>query len=184
MSNRPDRKAFKRTALAMILTVSLAQGAVHAQSTTGSIFGSAPASGTSILIQSDTGFSHTVPIDSNGRYSLGSLPIGNYSVILRRGEETIDTRKNIQLRVGSATEVSFATANATTLEALTVTAANVPKIDVTGTSSRSVITSEQLDTLPLGRSAEASHYSRRARLQVAARSPMARARSFPSAAPA
>ncbi|KWV10173.1 TonB-dependent receptor [Xanthomonas translucens pv. translucens] len=155
MSNRPDRKAFKRTALAMILTASLAQGAVHAQSTTGSIFGSAPAPGTSILIQSDTGFSRTVPIDSNGRYTLGSLPIGNYTVILRRGEETIDTRKNIQLHVGSATEVSFATANATTLEALTVTAANVPKIDVTGTSSRSVITSEQLDTLPLGRSAEA-----------------------------
>ncbi|UKE42401.1 TonB-dependent receptor [Xanthomonas translucens pv. secalis] len=155
MSNRPDRKAFKRTALAMILTASLAQGAVHAQSTTGSIFGSAPAPGTSIVIQSDTGFSRTVPIDSNGRYTLGSLPIGNYTVILRRGEETIDTRKNIQLHVGSATEVSFATANATTLEALTVTAASVPKIDVTGTSSRSVIASEQLDTLPLGRSAEA-----------------------------
>ncbi|WP_269194665.1 hypothetical protein [Xanthomonas graminis] len=32
MSNRPDRKAFKRTALAMILTVSLAQGAVHVDS--------------------------------------------------------------------------------------------------------------------------------------------------------
>jgi len=129
----------------MMLNAALAQGAVHAQSTTGSIFGSAPAAGTSIVIQSDTGFSRTVPIDSSGRYNLGSLPIGNYTVILRRGEETIDARKNIQLRVGSATEVSFATGNATTLEALTVTAASVPKIDVTSTSSRSVITSEQLD---------------------------------------
>ncbi|MCC4594347.1 TonB-dependent receptor [Xanthomonas campestris pv. phormiicola] len=155
MSNHRDRKAFKRTALAMILSASLAHGAVHAQSTTGSIYGSAPASGTSITIQSDTGLSRTVPVDGNGRYTLGSLPIGNYTVILRRGEETIDTRKDVLLRVGSGTEVSFAAADATTLGAVTVTAASVPKIDVSSTASRSVITSEQLDTLPLGRSAEA-----------------------------
>jgi hypothetical protein len=31
-----------------------------------------------------------------------------------------------------------------------VVAANVPKIDVTNTVSKSVITSEQLDVLPLG----------------------------------
>ncbi|WP_342343652.1 TonB-dependent receptor, partial [Xanthomonas phaseoli] len=142
---------------------SLTNGAVYAQSTTGSIYGSAPSeAGSTIVVQSDTGLSRTITVDANGRYNLGSLPVGAYTVTLKRGDQVVDTRKNVQLRVGSGTEVSFAgaaasgsNADATTLGAITVTAANAPKIDVSSTSSRSVITSEQLATLPLGRSAEA-----------------------------
>lgn len=162
MSNQIRRHALKRTALAVVLGACLANGAVYAQSTTGSIYGSAPSeAGSTIVVQSDTGLSRTIAIDANGRYNLGSLPVGAYTVTLKRGDQVVDTRKNVQLRVGSGTEVSFAgaaasgSADATTLGAITVTAANAPKIDVSSTSSRSVITSEQLATLPLGRSAEA-----------------------------
>src|SRR5690606_18572406 len=67
----------------------------------------------------------------------------------------IEQRDDVRLRVGSGTEVSFAAQGpATTLEAVNVTVAHMPKIDVTHTVSKSVITSEQLDVLPLGRSAE------------------------------
>ncbi|WDI92367.1 TonB-dependent receptor [Xanthomonas campestris] len=162
MSNQFRRQVLKRTALAAVLGACLANGAVYAQSTTGSIYGSAPSeAGSTIVVQSDTGLSRTITIDANGRYNLGSLPVGAYTVTLKRGDQIVDTRKNVQLRVGSGTEVSFAdagsssTADATTLGAITVTAANAPKIDVSSTTSRSVITSEQLATLPLGRSAEA-----------------------------
>lgn len=162
MSNQIRRHALKRTALAVVLGACLANGAVYAQSTTGSIYGSAPSeAGSTIVVQSDTGLNRTIAIDANGRYNLGSLPVGAYTVTLKRGDQVVDTRKNVQLRVGSGTEVSFAgaaasgSADATTLGAITVTAANAPKIDVSSTSSRSVITSEQLATLPLGRSAEA-----------------------------
>lgn len=162
MSNQFRRQVLKRTALAAVLGACLANGAVYAQSTTGSIYGSAPSeAGSTIVVQSDTGLSRTITIDANGRYNLGSLPVGAYTVTLKRGDQVVDTRKNVQLRVGSGTEVSFAdagsssTADATTLGAITVTAANAPKIDVSSTTSRSVITSEQLATLPLGRSAEA-----------------------------
>ncbi|MEB1550467.1 TonB-dependent receptor [Xanthomonas campestris pv. campestris] len=162
MSNQFRRQVLKRTALAVVLSACLANGAVYAQSTTGSIYGSAPSeAGSTIVVQSDTGLSRTITIDANGRYNLGSLPVGAYTVTLKRGDQVVDTRKNVQLRVGSGTEVSFAdagsssTADATTLGAITVTAANAPKIDVSSTTSRSVITSEQLATLPLGRSAEA-----------------------------
>ncbi|WP_022973930.1 TonB-dependent receptor, partial [Xanthomonas maliensis] len=159
MSNQLRRQALKRSALAVVLGACLFNSAVHAQSTTGSIYGSAPSeAGSTIVVQSDTGLSRTATIDANGRYNLGSLPIGNYTVTLRRGDQVVDTRNNVQLRVGSGTEVSFGGASggdATTLGSITVTAANVPKIDVSSTSSRSVITSEQLATLPLGRSAEA-----------------------------
>ncbi|WP_115540604.1 TonB-dependent receptor [Xanthomonas campestris] len=162
MSNQFRRQVLKRTALAVVLGACLANGAVYAQSTTGSIYGSAPSeAGSTIVVQSDTGLSRTITIDANGRYNLGSLPVGAYTVTLKRGDQIVDTRKNVQLRVGSGTEVSFAdpgsssNADATTLGAITVTAANAPKIDVSSTTSRSVITSEQLATLPLGRSAEA-----------------------------
>ncbi|WP_115005889.1 TonB-dependent receptor [Xanthomonas campestris] len=162
MSNQFRRQVLKRTALAAVLGACLANGAVYAQSTTGSIYGSAPSeAGSTIVVQSDTGLSRIITIDANGRYNLGSLPVGAYTVTLKRGDQIVDTRKNVQLRVGSGTEVSFAdagsssTADATTLGAITVTAANAPKIDVSSTTSRSVITSEQLATLPLGRSAEA-----------------------------
>ncbi|NIK38390.1 outer membrane receptor protein involved in Fe transport [Xanthomonas arboricola] len=162
MSNQFRRQVIKRTALAVVLSACLTNGAVYAQSTTGSIYGSAPSeAGSTIVVQSDTGLSRTITVDANGRYNLGSLPVGAYTVTLKRGDQVVDTRKNVQLRVGSGTEVSFAGASAgsnvdaTTLGAITVTAANAPKIDVSSTSSRSVITSQQLAILPLGRSAEA-----------------------------
>jgi len=144
----------KRTALAVVLTSFI--GAAAAQSTTGSLYGSAPA-GTTIVVQSDTGLKRSATVDSNGRYNLGSLPVGKYTIIQQRDGQTVDQRENVLLKVGVGTEVSFAggSSAATTLEAVNVVAANVPKIDVTNTVSKSVITSEQLDVLPLGRSAEA-----------------------------
>ena len=152
-----SRTTFKRTALAVVLASLV--GTAAAQSTTGSLYGSAPvAAGTTITVQNDSGLKRTVTVDANGRYNLGSLPVGKYAVTLTRDGQVIDKRENIQLKVGGGTEVSFASASAgdaTNLDAITVTAANAPKIDVTNTVSKSVITSEQLEMLPLGRSAEA-----------------------------
>jgi len=143
----------KRTALAIILTSVI--GAAAAQSTTGSLFGNAPAAaGATITVQNESGLKRSVPVDANGRYNLGSLPVGKYSISLERDGQVIDKRENVLLRVGAGTEVSFGAEGATTLDAVTVTAAGVPKIDVSNTVSKSVVTSEQLAVLPLGRSAE------------------------------
>ena len=144
----------KRTALAIVLTSVI--GAAAAQSTTGSLFGNAPsAAGATITVQNESGLKRSVTVDTNGRYNLGSLPVGKYSIRLERDGQVIDKRENVLLRVGAGTEVSFGGEGATTLDAVTVTAASMPKIDVSNTVSKSVITSEQLDVLPLGRSAEA-----------------------------
>ncbi|KRF02147.1 Oar protein [Frateuria sp. Soil773] len=138
-------------------------GAVFAQSTTGSIFGDAPvAQGETVLIQNNNGLTREVAVDGRGRFVVGSLPLGDYTVSLRRDGQTIDTRKNVTLRVGAGTQVSFAaaaqaadSANAQDLSAITVSANALPAIDVTGVDSRTVITSEQLAKLPVARSAEA-----------------------------
>lgn len=151
MKNTPLR----RTALAVILSACLAQGVAYAQSTTGSLYGSVPAeSGLSVVAISQSGVIRSIPVDANGRYNLSSLPVGTYTVELHRGDQVVDTRKNVLLKVGSGTEVSFVQAP-NTLDTVTVTAVSVPAIDVTSTAARTVITAEQLQELPIGRSAEA-----------------------------
>ncbi|WP_250624430.1 TonB-dependent receptor [Pinirhizobacter soli] len=139
------------------LAVGLAVGstAIFAQATTGSIFGQAPAAeGETVQVRSNSGVTREVAVDANGRYTIGSLPLGTYSVSLVKDGATIDSRSNVDLRVGSGTEVSFAT-GAKNLDAVTVSAAALPAIDVTSVDARTVITSQQLARLPLARSAEA-----------------------------
>lgn len=154
MSSIKRAATLKRTSIVVALMSII--GAASAQSTTGSLYGSAPgAAGASIIVESDSGLKRTVEVNANGRYTLGALPVGKYTVTLQRDGKVVQQRDNVQLKVGAGTDVSFAEAAATTLETVTVTAAQLPKIDVTNTVSRSVITSEQLDVLPLGRSAEA-----------------------------
>ena len=155
MSVASTHRVLKRSALsAMLLSI---VGGVAAQSTTGTLQGTAAGSeGATVVAQSDSGLRRTVTIDAQGRYSFGALPVGRYTITLQRDGRVLEQRDDVQLRVGSGTEVSFAAHGpATTLDAVNVTAAQVPKIDVTHTVSKSVITSEQLDVLPLGRSAEA-----------------------------
>jgi hypothetical protein len=126
------------------------------QATTGSIFGQVPAgSADSVMIKNTSGLTRQVSVDASGRYNADALPLGTYTVTLQHDGQTVDSRSNVTLRVGSGTEVSFGSANAKNLSAVTVTANSLPTIDVTGVDSRTVITSQQLATLPLGRSAEA-----------------------------
>lgn len=157
MSNQKRPRALKRTALALLLGSCLSQGMVHAQNTTAGIYGTAPA-GDTVTVESDSGLTRTIPVDASGRYSIGSLPLGTtYTITLKKDGQVVDVRKGIGLRVGSSTEVSFAagTAGATTLESVTVTGARVEPVDVTTVDSRTVVTAEQLQRLPLARSAEA-----------------------------
>jgi len=154
-------RAFKRTVLAVALSSTLAGGVAFAQSTTGSIFGQAPAAaGETVTITSATGATRTATVDANGRYTFGSLPTGEYTVNLVRDGAVVDTRKNVTIKIGAGTEVSFAAAGpsatgAQTLEGVTVSSAALPAIDVSAVDSRTVITSKQLQQLPLARSAEA-----------------------------
>jgi outer membrane receptor for ferrienterochelin and colicin len=153
----------RRSALALAVCTCLGGvSSVYAQSTTGNINGSVPAGNNeTIVVESTTGFRREVAVDARGRYAINQIPLGTYTVSLMRDGATVDTRKDVSLRVGASTDVSFnapaaaASADATSLSGVTVTGTALPPIDVTTVDSRSVITSEQLAKLPLGRSAEA-----------------------------
>ncbi|MEP7185373.1 MAG: TonB-dependent receptor plug domain-containing protein [Rhodanobacter sp.] len=133
---------------------------VMAQSTTGTLVGQvASHAGDTVLIRSTSGISRTVPVDARGRYVASQLPLGAYTVSLQQNGKTVDSRDNVTLHVGTATNVSFSAPgtsdNATALTAVNVTGSSLPAIDVTSVDSRTVVTADQLAKLPLGRSAEA-----------------------------
>jgi len=144
--------------ISLALSVALGSAGAIAQSTTGSIFGQAPAAaGETVQAKSTSGLTREVAVYADGRYSIGSLPLGTYTVALMQGGKAVDSRGDVTLRVGSGTEVSFAAAaaGATALGSVTVSANALPAIDVTSVDARTVITSEQMAKLPLSRSAEA-----------------------------
>ncbi|HET6553254.1 MAG TPA: TonB-dependent receptor plug domain-containing protein [Dyella sp.] len=150
------RQLIRRSALALAVTAGITMIApAFAQSSTGSVFGSAPV-GDTVLIQSDSGVTREVTVDANGRYSAASLPLGTYKVSLKKDGAVVDSRSNVTLIVGAGTQVSFASADeAKSLGSVTVMANALPAIDVSQVDSRTVITSEQMAKLPLQRSAEA-----------------------------
>jgi outer membrane receptor protein involved in Fe transport len=132
----------------------------HGQSTTGAIFGQVPdAAGKTVSVTGTTGVTREVPVDAQGRYRVGNLPLGNYTVNVLQNGQVVDSRKDVTIQVGGSTDVSFAAAasatNAQSLESVTVTANNLPPIDTTSVDSRTVVTAQTLARLPLGRNAEA-----------------------------
>ncbi|WP_250876680.1 TonB-dependent receptor domain-containing protein [Luteibacter anthropi] len=146
---------YRKCRLALMIAMGLGAGGAFAQSTTGSIAGQvAPGAGDSVHIESDTGFQRDVPVDARGRYAIPQLPLGSYTVTLRKGGNAVQSRGNVSLRVGVATDVSFQAQAAQNLEGVAVSANATPPIDVTSVDSRTVITSQQMARLPLGFSAE------------------------------
>ncbi|MHC1479852.1 TonB-dependent receptor [Frateuria aurantia] len=129
---------------------------LHAQSTTGTIAGTVTSGGTlSVLISSANGLSRQVRVDSRGHYVATQLPLGNYTVTFSRDGQIIGHLDNIHLTVGSTTEASWTPPQGKQLSTVQVVANRAPPIDVGSVDSRTVIDSQQLDRLPLGRSAEA-----------------------------
>ncbi|MBS0217961.1 MAG: TonB-dependent receptor [Proteobacteria bacterium] len=150
MASNSIRFGFKRSVLTVALGLCFA-GGVHAQATSGSIYGTVPA-GATVTIRNDAGFTRTITADSQGRYTASSLPVGSYTVT------SGDSRREVVVTPGAGANVSFvSTANnsGNTLGTITVTAHGAPAIDVTQTDTRTVVTAAQLKRLPIARSAEA-----------------------------
>jgi hypothetical protein len=139
--------------VATAVAIALAAAAAHAQSTTGRIVGDVPnAAGKSIVIENTSGLRREVDVSDSGRFEIANLPLGTYKVTVVSGGSVVDTRENVSLVVGAATTVSF---TEEVLDTALVSASSSRGIDVSTTDTRTVITAEDLATLPLERSAEA-----------------------------
>ncbi|MDR6937833.1 TonB-dependent receptor [Luteibacter sp. 3190] len=148
----------RRTALALAISMGAMSGGALAQSNvTGSIFGQAnPQPGTTVTVTNpETGFSRSIPVDSSGRYRFSSLQPGTYKVTLENNGTVVSTRDNVAVTISQGSEVSFAApasaTEASTLEGVSVSATAMPSIDVSSVDTRTVLTAEQLNKLPITR---------------------------------
>lgn len=96
--------------IALGIISSLSPAAAYAQSTSAAIFGKAPA-GEIVIASSTTGLHRRGTVNKAGRYKIGPLPEGSYTVTLEKGEQTVATRSNIALLVGRNAEIDFACPN-------------------------------------------------------------------------
>ena len=140
-------KGLKRSALTVALGLCFA-GGIHAQSTSGAIFGKA-APGQAITIVSETGLTRNITVDSTGRYNASSLPAGRYKVT--SGSDSRD----VTVLVSSGAHVDFASGAATTLDAVVVQADRIQGIGVSQTDTRTVFTAEQLQEMAVPRDVNA-----------------------------
>ena len=153
---------WRQTALAAALSMSLAGVALAQSNASGTIFGRADASaGGSVRLENvDTGQTRDISIDQAGRYRAASLPVGRYKVSLMKDGKIVDSRDNVAVQVGTGTDVSFAAAaaaeGAKNLEGVSVVASALPAIDVSSVDSRTVLTSETLQKIPVARNITAA----------------------------
>lgn len=146
MASKQFAKGLKRSALTVALGLCFA-GGVQAQSSVGSIFGDTTSNATVTIENVDTGVSREMTSDAEGRFTFSQLAPGRYRVT--SGGST----KEVQVRVGTGSSVSFAAADGTTtLGTVTVVGTGgFNPIDVSSVESTTVFTAEQIDELPVGR---------------------------------
>lgn len=151
----------RRSALAVALGVSLSllsTGALAQSNASGAIFGQVSEQNVTIVARSpEIGFERTVQVDANGRYRLSSLPTGTYIVELRRGDQVIAKRENVEVTISGGAEVSFRApaTEAGSLDAVIVRGVGSPTIDVSSTDTRTVFTARELEKLPVARDVSA-----------------------------
>lgn len=107
---RSGHVAFRFALVAGLAAAGMLPTPAGAQSTTGHIFGHAPA-GETVIAQSRNGLHRHVTVDAAGRFSLRSLPLSVYTVSLEKDGKAVDTRHNIPLTAAGGAEVDFACPN-------------------------------------------------------------------------
>lgn len=126
-------------------------GPSFAQSNTvGSIFGQVSSgAGSSVSIKnSQTGLQREASIDSDGRFTLSSLPPGHYVVTLLKSGATVASME-LEVLAGQGAEAAFMASGDTTEEIIVTAAGRKPNIDVSTTNNGTVFTAEQLKALPI-----------------------------------
>jgi outer membrane receptor protein involved in Fe transport len=145
MASKQFNKTLKRSALTVALGLCFA-GGVQAQSSVGTIFGDTTANATVKIENLDTGSSREITSDASGRFTFPQLAPGRYRVTSPSGT------REVQVKVGTGTQVTFATPGASELGAVTVVGtAGFNPIDVSSVESTTVFTAEQIQELPIGR---------------------------------
>ena len=145
MASKQFTRTLKRSALTVALGLCFA-GGVQAQSSVGNIFGETTANATVKIENLDNGTTREITADSTGRFTFPQLSPGRYRVTSPSGT------RDVQVKVGTGTQVTFAAPGSSELGAVTVVgSAGFNPIDVSSVESTTVFTAEQIDELPVSR---------------------------------
>ena len=99
-------KTLKLGAVALAIGLLFGAGAKAQSNTSGNLAGRATA-GDQITVQNTrTGFLRTITVGKNGRFRLGSLPVGEYLVTLKHADGTVYMTAPAAVQIGRTTQVS------------------------------------------------------------------------------
>ena len=96
----------------------------------------------------DTGFQRSAQTDSTGVYAINGLPVGRYEVKSNLTGFALQTAKNVSVNVAVTTSIEFKMTVASKTEEVTVVA-EAPLVDVKQSGVGELITSTQIENLPL-----------------------------------
>ena len=140
-------KDYVKTLRLMLLMLVGVSGYALADDTTGLVRGKVIGSGDTVEMESvDRGITYGAQV-IGGNFNVRSLPPGDYTVVLRDEGQIVD-EQTITVALGSATVVTLGNS----IEEVVVQGTRVSAVDTAIAESGMVITTEELNQLPVGRS--------------------------------
>jgi outer membrane receptor for ferrienterochelin and colicin len=158
-SNTPP--GYRKIALGIALALGMGGGAVMAQSTSGSIYGSADAGAEVTAVNEGNGSTRTITVGQSGTFQFNALLPGKYQVKLTESGKTstqevvVLAGQGANVNLASAVAASSTSTNAKNLDTISVSANSMANIDVSSVQTNTVITAEQMKSLPIPRNVTA-----------------------------
>lgn len=156
-----NTKLLRKAALAAALGACLGAvvPSVMAQSATGAIAGRANSGDQITIVNKATGLTRTVTAGSDGAYRLSQLPVGDYSLQVKRDGQTDKEPVSVSVSLGGTTNVNLGgggDGGAVTLDSVQVVGSKiVNRVDVFSTESSFNIKREELSRMPVDQSVAA-----------------------------
>ncbi|KQN97398.1 MULTISPECIES: TonB-dependent receptor [Stenotrophomonas] len=149
-----NTKMLKKAALSVALGACLGAlaPAVMAQSATGAIAGRANSGDQITITNTATGLTRTVTVGRDGGYRLSQLPVGDYSLTVKRDGQSDKEPVAVNVSLGGTTTVNLGggDAGAVTLDSVQVVGSRiVNRVDVHSTESSFNINREELARMPV-----------------------------------
>ena len=150
MSNRNLRKSLLSITMGLCLS-SLVATSAFAQSATGAVAGRASSGDQVTITNTATGSSRSVTAGSDGVYRLSQLPVGDYSLQVRRGGLDVGQSIPVAVSLGGTTTVNLGSdGGVSNLDAVQVVGSRVVnRVDVRSTESATNVTREELARVPV-----------------------------------
>ncbi|HKI00838.1 MAG TPA: TonB-dependent receptor [Thermoanaerobaculia bacterium] len=154
---RSNRSRTWVCAVAVLLAAFGLSGSAFAQTdvTTSRISGTvedssgAPLPGVTVTAtNSETGLVQVTVTEEQGFYRVLNLPTGTYTITAELDGFATATAPNVRLLLGSTPSINFTLQSGTVSESITVTADELPVVEVTNTQIGTTIQEEQIENLP------------------------------------